>query len=125
MLGKLLLDEINERRLSIRAAARQIGIAHTTLQRVLRDNPTDLKTIKAIGEWLKIDIPTALGMKEDQFTNINAKLNIIFQRIPALADMLEEIFEEFDAGVIPISEIEEVIKYTTFRLTLKKQIPHE
>ena len=40
MIKQLLFDAMHQRNLSVRQAAREIGIAHTTLFRLLNDRPT-------------------------------------------------------------------------------------
>jgi transcriptional regulator with XRE-family HTH domain len=53
-LGRLILAKRNELGLSVRAAAREVGISHATLARVEKGFLPDLENYEKIRRWLGI-----------------------------------------------------------------------
>lgn len=53
LLRSLVRDRLETNRMSIRAAAREIGIAHTTLVRVLDGKMVDYSTMAKINRWIR------------------------------------------------------------------------
>lgn len=56
-LGRKILEKRENEGLGLRAAAKQIGITHSTLSRVEKGFLPDLETYKKIFRWLNIAMP--------------------------------------------------------------------
>jgi transcriptional regulator with XRE-family HTH domain len=57
-LGRKILEKREKDDLGLRAAAKSIGITHSTLSRVERGFHPDLETYQKIYRWLKLPVPT-------------------------------------------------------------------
>lgn len=117
MLSELLKDEMKQRGISIREAARQIGIAHTTVSRIIKGNQVDLDTVELVSHWLSIDVSNALnGLPEE--TRVVPLLTSLLDRNPKLKKYLSMAVAELDAGKIEVQDLEDILAYITFRLEI-------
>lgn len=114
MIGELLQNKIRENGISKREAARQIGVAHTTVNRIIKGVPPDLPTIYAVSEWLGVNPSVLIDI--DSQNNLAAKVTAILQQNPKLAEVFAEAFSRVEDGRMSPSEVEDLIAYMTFRL---------
>ncbi len=114
----LLNNKITQKKLSIREAARQIGIAHTTLARVLDGHPIDLETHVDICNWLEIKPSTALDTYSSIQDALVPKIAVILEQSPSLAQKFEEIIMAIEQGIIEPGIIDEIITFIVFRLSI-------
>ena len=110
MLRNLLDAKLGERRLSVRAAAKEIGVAHTTLNRVLAGGEVDLDTVVKISTWLNIRPAALLGIES------NSDTDALLDAVPGLRDILKEIGERIAAGELGPEYLEDVTAYMRFRI---------
>ena len=105
--------------LSLRTAASQIGIAHTTLARILRGETTDIGTLQLTCEWLGIPLSTILdvmGDTGDTAENNFNRLRLMVEAHPELAELLGELTKRYEAGNIDDVALQEIVNYATWRL---------
>lgn len=115
MLKVLLQNEMNARNLSLRGAARQIGVAHTTLYRVLNGRPVDLSTTNAICSWLNIDASTLAATEGHGDNTLASKIALLLQRNPRLAEVLMQEVDALEEGTISEKDVVEVLAFIAFR----------
>jgi len=110
MIVSILENRISEKQLSIRAAAREIGIAHTTLNRILDGGNIDLDTIYKISDWVGIKPSELLGF------NTGDDVSLLVSSIPGLTEILSEAAEKVNSGEIDISALADITAYARFRV---------
>lgn len=115
MLKELLTEEIRAKGISNREAARQIGVAHTTVNRIIDGVPPDLSTIYYIAEWLHVKPSTLIDLETEN--NISEKVAVILEKNEKLSEVFKLAFERVENGEMNISEVEELITYMVFRIT--------
>ena len=115
MIRKLLVDEIKWRGLSVRAAAQEIGVAHTTVIRLLDGKPGDLETMRKVCSWLNVEMATILSSHEKSEKALAEKFAIILERNPGLYQMFEEYYEKLETKEIDLRDLEEILAFLIFR----------
>jgi len=113
MLGKLVLEKMRERGLSARAVARECGVAHTTVNRLLDNKPVDLDTIERFSNWLGVDMATVFGSTEGDLAN---QISILIQMEPELGSVFGKAIDGVLNGTYSRRDIEDIVAYATFRL---------
>ena len=115
MLRTLLLNKIRESGISERQAAREIGIAHTTVGRLLDGDNCDYPTLKKISTWLDVPISTLLDSEKE--TDLASKIAVMLESEPALAKVLNEAMDKMLRGEVKPEVLRELISYISFRLS--------
>lgn len=120
MLRQLLEQEIANRKLSHRAAAREIGVAHTTVMRILNNEQADLDTVEKIGNWLGVGTSSLLGLNSSIPANPYPHLQVFLEMNPKLAKTLNKSIEDLLSTNNNLAIIEDVLSYLAFRLLRTK-----
>jgi len=118
-LQRLLNEKIDKWHLSMRAAAKQIGIAHTTLIRIINGEKCDMPTLQKIAEWLGVS-PSSLvdTIEPDEITKSIAS---IISAESTLAQVFIEAGQHVRDGEITPEELRDLAAYAAFRFGLKKR----
>jgi DNA-binding Xre family transcriptional regulator len=116
MLKQILDQEIRRNRISNREAARQIGISHITIGRILKGDQVDLSTLNSVARWLKVNPSTLMDENAPEVDALASSLAVLLQSQPALAEMLSSAVERVEAGDLDVSTLSEVLSYMAYRL---------
>ena len=116
MLKEILDQELRSRRLGVRAAARQMGVAHMTLYRILKGDHVDLSTISIIAGWLGVNPSTLIDENVPGVNALASNLTVLLQSMPALSEMLASAVDRVEAGELDVSTLTEVLSYMAFKL---------
>ena len=114
MLAKSLENLIRDRGISVRAAGRQIGVAHTTVIRILEGKPVDIDTLGRVCKWMGISVTDALEI--DTQGNVATKIALLVERIPELGVTLTQALAAVEAGELPEEDLREIIQYATYKI---------
>ena len=82
MLRKLIGKKMKEDGLSMRTAAKEIGVSHTTVNRVLTGSPLDIPTLLAICDWLDVQPATALNSLASSSDDLVTNLALAIETMP-------------------------------------------
>jgi len=124
-LGIILEQRMKDKGLSMRAVARQTGVAHTTISRILAGEPADVDTLVAICNWLGISPASALneyGLGTDQLA---AQLSIILSQEPELARVFAEALARIQRGEADPKLISELSAYAAYRMQIAPEMQKE
>ncbi len=113
MLSNLLLTKMRERGMSARAVSREIGIAHTTLNRILAGKGADLSTLELMAKWLGVELSTIIGTTEGDLAK---QVALLIEAEPALAEVFTEAVQGVLNGKYSNKDIEDIVAYAAFRL---------
>jgi transcriptional regulator with XRE-family HTH domain len=116
MLRTLLLNKIRESGISERQAGREIGIAHTTVGRLLNGDQCDYPTMKKISVWLNVTISTLLD--GDSGTSLASKIALLVEIEPALAKVLNEAMDKVLREEVKPEILQDLISYMSYRLNI-------
>ncbi len=111
MLKNILESHINRNKLSIRSAAKEIGISHTTMNRLLTDSNFDLETIIKISAWVGMKPAELLGLETGD------DVSLLVLAIPGLKEVLSESIEKVRNGEIQLSDLADITSYAKFRIS--------
>ena len=121
MLLKDWLDqELRSRNIrSLREAGRQIGVAHTTIQRILAGSSVDLATIELLSQWSGVDKVTlmkAVGIHMDVETTNTVAWEMVTGRYPELAGALRDLIDRYRDGRLQPHTVASIVQYINFAL---------
>jgi transcriptional regulator with XRE-family HTH domain len=120
MFQTLLKAEIERRKLSYRKAAREIGIAHTTLIGAVRGNRTlDTETTTAICQWLGVPVSAAVDPGE----SVYAAVALVVQSSPALVSVFEQAAQNVQTGILAPEDFDELVRYAAYLVHRRAQNP--
>jgi plasmid maintenance system antidote protein VapI len=122
MLANLLNDKIKEKGLSNRAAAREIGVAHTTIQRFLAGQPFDMDTVLKICSFLGIAPDAALNSLPETTEPIN-DLVMVLQSEPELAEAFMNAVKELKANRLSKEDLLDIVEFATYKIQSGKNKP--
>lgn len=119
MLINILTHKIQEEHISMREAARQIGIAHTTLQRFLAGKPYDMDTVLNICKFLDIAPEAALNSLTNNTDRYN-DLVIVLQSEPYIAHVLLTSIEDYRANRLTKEDLLQIMEFVAFKIQSRK-----
>lgn len=119
-LSGLVRLKMENEHLSLRSAAEQIGVAHTTVDRVLKEEPVDLTTLEKICDWVGIPVTAVLDISDDN-NEVMDQLSAAMALCPELSDVFTEIAEKVLKGELEQSILSEVASFASYRLNLHKR----
>jgi len=122
MFPRVVQDEMDRRGLGLRPAAKEMGIAHTTLLRVLNSEPVDLNTLLKVSEWTGMSMTIMLGMEEtDDEKAIMATMTAIVEAEPELRQVFLNARQALADGEIEISDLRDIANYAAYKLSVKQK----
>lgn len=119
-LQSMINQKLAAEKISLRQAAAQIGMAHSTLRNFLIGNQMDMDTIQKICNWLNVSVRDALGFDTDSDTA--AAVATVLEMEPELAEIFRAAATDVRDGKLPPEDFLEIVRYATYRLqTAKKE----
>ncbi len=114
MLAKLLGNRVRERGISVREASRQIGVAHTTIIRIMNGKPADIDTLEAVCKWMGVKVSDVLEVNTTG--SVASKIALLVERIPALGTTLTQAVAAVEAGDISDEDLREIVQYAMYKI---------
>lgn len=119
MLQSLVADKMRRERLSARDAARQIGVSHTTIIRMLDGDIPNIENLVAVSKWLGVSLSNALGVASKTNDSVATRVAMIIEAEPRLGNLFSSIVQDFNDGKLGMEDIEDILAYAAFRLSKK------
>ncbi len=119
MLPKMMLEKMKERNLSLREAATEIGVSHTTIARILDGKATDIDTLDAVARWMRVPLTTLLDVRTSE-GDLTERIRIAMSLYPELATAFGEIIDGILSGEVEPRVLSDVVAYAAFRLKMGK-----
>ncbi len=121
MFHQILRTAMSEKQVSAREVARQTGVAHTTIIRILQDENVDLDTIKKVCGWLQIDpmyvVNLDSGQEEKQWL---WKLGMMVESYPNLHLAMRRAFRNVDINHVNPRIINEICEFIAFAMVMHR-----
>ncbi|MGD8753866.1 MAG: hypothetical protein PVG14_20720 [Anaerolineales bacterium] len=117
MRTELIRDALDQRKLSVRAAAREVGVSHTTLLRALDGENMDMPTIEKIAEWmgirpsLLIDLAVHASREDDDLVRSVAAF---IRQDPEIAEVFQRAVNRVENGKMSPSMVRKLVRYAAF-----------
>ncbi len=122
-LARLIEERMAAEGMSLRQAGREIGIAHTTLKRILDGEPYDVATAQKIADWLSVSLSTLLdtgGTPEDKDT-LAAQIAAVLETEPRLAEVFMRAMERVLNGEMSNETFRDLAAYAAFKIQLSEE----
>jgi len=114
VLAQMVKDKINKNGLSVREAARQIGIANTTVHSVLEGNNVRLDILQKFAEWLDVKYSTLMDIQSED--PMLKKLAVLVEADPRLGRLFQGMIDDFELGKLTKEDVEDIMNYAEFRM---------
>ena len=122
-LARLIEERMGAEVKSLRRAGREIGIAHTTLKRILEGEPYDVSTAQKIADWLGVPLSTLLdsgGTSEDKDT-LAAQIAAVLETEPRLAEVFGRAMQRVLSGKMSNEAFRDLAAYAAFKIQLTEE----
>jgi len=116
LMQSLIRDKMQRNDLSMRSAAAQIGVSHTTLIRIINGEPYDVQTAEKIANWLNVPVSTLLDLHEPGEDGLAKQISLVLRQEPALAKVFGEAMTRLAAGRISMETVRALAAYAAFQL---------
>ena len=117
LLVILLEQRMKERSLSIREAAKEIGVSHTTISRIINEQTTaDIYTLIAVSKWLGCTPSSLLNGEVGGKDALVPKIAALVEAYPDLAAVLEKALERVEKEEISPDVLVDLMRYAAYRL---------
>ncbi len=113
MLPVLLKNRIRAKEISERQAAREIGVAPTTVSRILAGESVDIDTLVKVCAWIGVSPSIILDTYVSD--DYQAQIVALLGAYPELSEILLSVIEKMKAGKIEPSFIKDIVAYIAFR----------
>ncbi len=120
MLATLLDSEIKRRKITVRQAAAEMGLSHTTIYDVMKHRPLQVVTANTICKWLGVSITTALDEPACNDTTA-AAISVILRHVPELATTFIEAAEAMEKGTMAPEDLLAVIEFMAYQIHKRKE----
>jgi len=123
VLAELVRGEMRKRGLSARAFARESGVSHTTIIRILEGQRVDVATIKKICDYLNVRVADVITSEYDISSDARliAQITTLVERTPALAAVFRDAFQALDAGIFTLEDVQEIVNFAAYKMNSKMQ----
>ncbi len=111
--------------MSVREAAREIGISHSTLIAAREGSrKTDVETALAIAKWLGVPLSTLIvdADKEAQERRaVYQAIDMVLQAAPELEQVFLTAAKELEQGVLQLSDFRDIVEYATYKIRIRRE----
>ena len=116
----LLKEAVAKREISVRQAAKEIGVAHTTLGRIIEGDAFDTSTAEKIANWLHVTPSSLLDARGVGDDALAAQISLLLQTEPGLKEIFQEAIQRVLDGNMSPDTFRELAQYTAYRLNLEE-----
>jgi transcriptional regulator with XRE-family HTH domain len=121
----ILENELERRGLSLRQAAKEIGISHTTLNGARNGTRTiDTITAMKIARWIGIPLSELMGdaQVEDPERKATVQaIQIILEAVPELEQVFLDAAKELEAGTLSLGDFRELVEFAAFKIRKRRE----
>ena len=117
-INLLIKDKISTDDVSVRKAAQQIGLAHTTLSRMISGEPYDLKTATKIARWLEVPLTSLLDASGIGDDALAAQISLVLQKEPKLTLAFCTAMDRVLRSEVSLDTYRDIIAFAAYRINL-------
>jgi transcriptional regulator with XRE-family HTH domain len=114
-LSNLVKVKMEEEKLSLRRAGKQAGVAHTTIDRILKGESVDLSTMEKISRWVGIPVSDAIDLKNAK-EGIQGEISTLIALHPEFGEVFSTLAKEITIGGLSTDILIEITGFTSYRL---------
>ena len=118
-LSALLAEHQQKHNVSARKIARDAGVTHTTVIKILNGENVSLTTVRKVAKYLNVDASTLLNLEAtEEVDRIASMMATMLTQEPRLATIFSEAYNRFAAGEISGETLKEIAEYAAFKINL-------
>jgi len=114
-LKNLVEMKMKQENLSLRKAGDQAGVAHTTIDRVIKEESIDMETMEKVCNWLGVPLGAILD-EEVKGTERLQHIATLFSMNDEFERVFSEIAMKIKSGTLDRDIITEITSFASFRL---------
>ena len=120
VIGDLLAEKQKQEGISTRKLGRRIGVAHTTVARIMDGQAVDLDTIEKVADYLQVNVVDLLNVGSKVETEaLGAQVALLCQMEPRLVKVFREAMYGVNKDMIPPEALRDIIRYAAFRINME------
>jgi cyanate lyase len=116
LMATLINEKLTKDKLSFRKAAKQVGVAHTTIQRAADGEQMDVPTTQKIADWLGIPLTTLLDLDSKTDDQLAKQIAAVLYRSPQLATVFGEAMKRVLTGEMQPDTFRALAQYAAFQI---------
>jgi len=120
-LAELVKAKMDDENLSLRKAGKVAGVAHTTIDRVLKGGDVDLVTVEKISRWVGIPVSKAIDLKNAE-GGIQGDITTLIGLHPEFGEVLSALAKEIIVGGLSSEILIEITGFMSYRLQKYREI---
>jgi transcriptional regulator with XRE-family HTH domain len=122
LMATLVKEKMTKDKLSFRKAGDQVGVSHTTIQRVADGEQMDLPTTQKIADWLRIPLSTLLDLDSKTDDQLAKQIAAVLYREPQLATVFGEAMKRVLTGEMQPDTFRALAQYAAFQITTQGDV---
>ncbi len=99
---------------NFKSAAKEIGVSHTTLARIINGEKPNIDTLMAVSTWLGVPVTTFIEQPGN--LQLSNQIVALFEANPKLAAVFSEALARIEVGAAEPSLIREIVDYASYRI---------
>lgn len=119
VLSTLLKEKVQRENISIREAARRVGVSATTISRSMEGESVDVDTLIKLCEWLDVSPSGVIDSYLPGPDGLGKSIAVILETNPALAEVFGEAVERVTRGDVSPDTLRDIAAYARYRLGLE------
>jgi transcriptional regulator with XRE-family HTH domain len=119
-LSTILKKKMTEENLSLRNAGDKAGVAHTTIDRILKEKSVDLETLQKVCDWIGIPLSSVIDVGEEQ-SELFEDIAALFALNPEFTKVFSEMADKVKKGKLDADILAELTGYASYRMHQKLQ----
>ncbi len=115
-LRTLIIEKAKNERLSNRQIGTEVGVAHSTISRIMKGKQVSIDTLVKVAEWLEVDASDLLP-KDSNSDDLARSIAAIVNDVPELQEILQEAVDSMNRGEVHPETVREIVRYAAWRLS--------
>lgn len=115
-LRALIIEKARKEGLSYREIGEQVGMAHTTVSRILDGQQVRIDTLVKLAEWLQVDPSTLLPLSNGS-DDLARTIAAIVSDVPELGEVFQNALDKMNRGEIRPEVVREIVRYAAWRMS--------
>jgi transcriptional regulator with XRE-family HTH domain len=119
VLSTLIQEKVRRENISIREAARRVGVSATTISRTMEGESVDVETLIKICDWLGVSPSNVIDSYLPSTDGLGKSVAAILETNPKLAEVFGEAIQRIAMGELPPDTLRDIVAYARYRLDLE------
>jgi transcriptional regulator with XRE-family HTH domain len=112
-LSSLLRSRMDSDKLSLRDAAKEAGVSHSTIKRILDGSDFGIDALLSICKFLNVPVSKVLN---DDIGSLDSRVVMLLRRYPDLGAVFGEAVERISTGELDPSIMSDLASYMEFKI---------